>query len=217
MLYIVSTPIGNLEDISPRAIETLKSVHTILAEDTRHTRKLCSHYDIHTPLVSFHAHSSSDKAQSIIELLKEQDVALVSDAGTPGISDPGAELISKAIEAGITVSPIPGASAVTAALICTGFDLSRFVFLGYLPQKAGKQQKLIEKNLLRRCPIIMYESPHRIIKTLENLEPQLQRKQLVIARELTKKFEEFIRGDYSQVMSQIKKNPPRGEMTVIIN
>ncbi len=216
MLYIVSTPIGNLGDISPRAIDTLKNVHTILAEDTRHTRKLCSHYDIHTPIQSYHAHSQLYRVDQIVEQLNEHDLALVSDAGTPGISDPGSLLIAKAIEAGIEVSPIPGASAVLAALICTGFDLSRFVFLGFLPQKKSHQIRLIEEHLKRKCPIILYESPYRVISVLTTLEPTLKNRRIVVGRELTKMFEEFVRGTTAEVLAHFKKKTPKGEFVIII-
>ncbi|OIP98444.1 16S rRNA (cytidine(1402)-2'-O)-methyltransferase [Candidatus Wirthbacteria bacterium CG2_30_54_11] len=217
MLFVVSTPIGNLKDISPRAIQTLKDVHLILAEDTRHTRQLCSHFDIHTPIQSYHAHSKLERVEQIVEKLREHDLALVSDAGTPGISDPGSLLIAKAVEAGIEVSPIPGASAVLASIICTGFDLSRFVFLGFLPQKKSHQIRLIEEHLPRKCPLILYESPYRVVSMLTTLEPVLNKREIVIGRELTKKFEEFVRGTASELLIHFKKKPPKGEFVVVIN
>lgn len=216
MLYVVSTPIGNLEDISPRAIQVLSDVYTILAEDTRHTARLLQHYDIRTPMLSYHQHSQLKRVDHILALLREHDLALVSDAGTPAISDPGSELISLAVAQGERIVPIPGASASITALICSGFDIDRFVFLGYLPRKAGRQQKMIKEHLSRRCPVIFYESPYRIQKTLENLAPLFKDKQIAIGRELTKKFEEFLRGSARELLDILNTKQLKGELTVIV-
>lgn len=217
MLYIVSTPIGNLEDISPRALEVLRSVGTILAEDTRQTKKLLFHYEIRNTLKSYHQHSSEQKLDAILDGLAQQDMALVSDAGTPGISDPGEKLITRAIARGYTVSPVPGASALSLALVASGVDPNRFVFLGFLPRRKGRQLAMLEAALTRRCPVVFYDSPHRVAKTLETLQPAIGMANIVVARELTKKFEGFVRGDYNAVQQALAKIPRKGELTVIID
>jgi 16S rRNA (cytidine1402-2'-O)-methyltransferase len=216
-LFIVSTPIGNLQDISPRAIETLRNVHTILAEDTRHTRHLLSHFGIHTPALSFHAHSDAGRLQHVLNILANSDVALVSDAGTPGISDPGERLIQEAIKHGVRVSPVPGASAMVLALIACGFPIEQFVFLGFLPRKPGEQKRLIAEHLQRHCPLVVYEAAPRLVKTLRQLEEELRSCELCVAREMTKKFEEFVRGDYNTVIAQLANRTLKGEITLVIN
>ncbi len=216
-LFVVSTPIGNLEDISPRALQTLRDVDTILAEDTRHVRILLSHYQIHTPVISYHQHSDDTKLQQILSMLQAHSLALVSDAGTPGISDPGDRLIAAAIAQGTRVSPVPGASAVVLALIASGFDLSRYVFLGFLPRKAGAQNRALQEQLPKHCPIVVYESSERIVKTLQNLETTIGKFELCVGREITKKFEEFVRGSYNNVLERLQAKKPRGEFTLIIN
>jgi len=216
-LYIVSTPIGNLEDISPRALITLRTVQTIVAEDTRHTRRLLSHFDIHTPLLSYHQHSKLSRLDHILALLQTQDVALVSDAGTPAISDPGDQLIAAAVAQGVEIIPVPGASAVSLVLAAAGVDMHRFVFIGFLPRKGGKQRELIAAELKRLCPLVIYESPYRLVKTLVNLAPLIDGMQLVVGRELTKRFEEFIRGDYNSVVKQLENKKLKGEITLIIS
>jgi 16S rRNA (cytidine1402-2'-O)-methyltransferase len=216
-LFVVSTPIGNLEDISPRALDTLGRVHTILAEDTRHTRRLLNHFDIHTPLLSYHQHSKLSRLDHILHLLAHHDLALVSDAGTPAISDPGDQLIAAAVAQGVEIVPIPGASAVSLMVAAGGIDMHRFVFLGFLPRKGGKQRELIAAELKRGCPLVVYESPYRLLKTLENLKPLLGRAQLAVGRELTKRFEEFIRGDYNSVVKQLTNTKLKGEIALIIS
>lgn len=215
-LYIVSTPIGNLADISPRALDCLRSVHTILAEDTRHTRKLLSHYDIHTPLLSYHQHSKITRLDEILSLLKMYDLALVSDAGTPGISDPGAPLIAAAIAQNVPVNAIPGASAVTTALTISGFQIDQFLFLGFLPRRKSRQQALVKDAMSRRCPLVFYESPFRLESTLVNLREIIGSKSVMVARELTKQFESTLRGNVDSVIEQVKSMPKKGEIVVVM-
>ena len=202
MLSIVSTPIGNLEDITLRALRILREADYIACEDTRVTWQLLVHYEIENGgrLMSFHSHSGFSKVEKIIELLKEwKHIALVSDAGTPGISDPGYVLIKKAIEAGVTVMPVPGASAVLSALVASGFDCHQYLYLGFLPVKKGRQTML--KSLQNKeYTVVFYESVHRIEKTLDEFETYFgSDTQIVIGREITKKFEEFKRGTIAEV------------------
>ena len=209
MLSIVSTPIGNLEDITLRAIRTLKEADYIACEDTRMTGQLLGYYDIENGgrLLSFHSHSGFSKVEKIIELLTEgKHVALVSDAGTPGISDPGFILIKKAIEAGVTVTPIPWASAVLSALVSSGFDCHQYLYLGFLPVKKGRQTML--KSLQNKeYTVVVYESVHRIEKTLREFEEYFGGDTpIVVGREITKKFEEFVRGTVSEVIEYFKKD-----------
>ena len=209
MLSIVSTPIGNLEDITLRAIRTLKEADYIACEDTRMTGQLLGYYDIENGgrLLSFHSHSGFSKVEKIIDLLiEDKHVALVSDAGTPGISDPGFILIKKAIEAGVTVTPVPGASAVLSALVSSGFDCHQYLYLGFLPVKKGRQTML--KSLQNKeYTVVVYESVHRIEKTLREFEEYFGGDtQIVVGREITKKFEEFVRGTVSEVIEYFKKD-----------
>lgn len=218
-LYIVATPIGNLKDITLRAIEVLKEVDFILCEDTRVTKKLLDRYEIKTETLSYHQHSKLQKIQKIITLLKQgKNLALVSDAGTPGISDPGNQLIEEVFKVGLQtvhVSPIPGASAVSAAASISGFPMDRFVFMGFPPQKR-KRSKFFEEVLRSKYPVILYESPHRIIKTLEELKELNQKLQVVVCRELTKKFETTYRGTVDEVLKQLKKDITKGEFVIIV-
>lgn len=224
MLYIVATPIGNLWDITYRAIETLKSVDSIACEDTRTSATLLNHYDIKKPLISFHSHSGVTKVDKIIEQLKQgQDIALVSDAGTPGISDPGYILIKEAVENGIDVIPIPGVTAFTTGLMGSGLPMNHFLYLGFLPVKKWRQTMLTEikerKQKKWAETIVVYESVHRIIRTLDDLKNYLWGDQhIVIGRELTKKFEEFIRGSIDEVIEYFKQNPSKikGEFVVML-
>ncbi len=212
-LYIVSTPIGNLEDITLRAIRILKEVDFIACEDTRHTRILLNHYDIKTQTISYHQHSKLTRIEYIINQLKEgKDVALVTDAGTPGISDPGVVLILRAIKDKIDIVTIPGPSAVIAGLSVSGFVTKDFVFAGFLPHKKGRQKKLKELSEEKKT-IVLYESPYRIQKTLGELQEFLGDREVVVCRELTKKFEEIYRGKISEVLPQIKI---KGEFVVLI-
>ena len=222
VLYIVATPIGNLEDITLRALRVLSEVDTILCEDTRVTKKLLQKYDIKTSTLSYHAHSKLSKVEKIYKLLEEgKNLALVSDAGTPTISDPGSFLISqirKRFEQSVEIIAIPGASALTAALSVSGVPASEFLFLGFLPHKKGRQ-KLFKEIAESGRTVVFYESPHRIIKTLESLESCLgKEKEVVIARELTKIHEEVVSGTPDELLAILKEYPKKqkGEFVVII-
>jgi 16S rRNA (cytidine1402-2'-O)-methyltransferase len=215
-LYVVSTPIGNLEDISPRAIEVLRHVHLILAEDTRRTKHLLQHYQIPTSLLSYYQHSQLKRVDYILELLCEHDLALVSDAGTPGISDPGQKIIERASAHGHRIVPILGSTAFLSALVAAGIPLEEFTFLGFLPRSASHQCTMVQQELRSKRTVIFYESPYRLVKTLTNLKQVVGKRQICIARELTKKFEEFIRGDIGQVLQTIGNRTLKGEVTVLI-
>jgi len=215
-LYIVATPIGNLEDITYRAIKTLKEVDIIACEDTRQTLKLLNKYEIKNKLISYHQHSKVQKIDFIItKLIAGENIALVSDAGTPGISDPGSKLISEALNNNIDVIPIPGPSALITALSGAGVDTSKFVYYGFIPHKKGRQT-LFKKMLSEDKTVVFYESPHRILKTLNSLKDS--NKQIIIARELTKIYEEFLRGTAEDLIGIFEedKNKLKGEMVVII-
>jgi len=214
-LFIVSTPIGNLADITLRALDTLKNADLIACEDTRTTQKLLSHYQIIKPTISYHQHSKIGKVDQIIDALKAgKNVALVTDAGTPGISDPGNKLVSAAIEANIKIEPIPGPSALTSALSISGLPTDRFLFLGFLPHKKGRQT-LIKEIKDSQYAIVLYESVHRIQKLLTELS-DLDR-EIVVCRELTKKFETIYRGLPKAVLTQLTGDKVKGEFVVIIN
>jgi len=216
-LYIISTPIGHLEDITLRALRMLKEVSVIAAEDTRHTQKLLNHFQIHTPLTSYHDHNKEEKTEILLQRLKEgRSVALVTDAGTPGISDPGYYLINRCIQAGIPVSPIPGPSAFLAALTVSGLPTDAFLFEGFLPKKRTARLKRLETLKEEPRTLIWYESPHRLIRTLNDLLAVFGDRRVVIARELTKMYEEIIRGRLSQVIAQMGNRSIRGEITLLI-
>ncbi|KKQ57404.1 MAG: Ribosomal RNA small subunit methyltransferase I [Parcubacteria group bacterium GW2011_GWA2_38_13] len=217
MLYIVATPIGNLSDITFRAIEVLKSVDLILCEDTRQTKILLDRYCIVKQLVSYHQHSKIEKVDFIISELKNgKNIALVSDAGTPGISDPGNMLVEAAVKEGIQVVPIPGPSAVVTALSASGFPTDNFIFYGFMPHKKGKET-LIKKIADNEMVSVFYESTHRIMKTLEKMKNFLEpERQIVVCRELTKKFETIYRGTVSEVLEKLSKDKVLGEFVVII-
>ncbi|MDX1535855.1 MAG: 16S rRNA (cytidine(1402)-2'-O)-methyltransferase [Candidatus Spechtbacterales bacterium] len=219
-LYMVATPIGNLEDITLRALRILKEVDFILAEDTRVTRKLLSHYDIDTPLKSYHQHSSKRKIEKIEDMLKNgNNIALVTDAGTPGISDPGNELIAELLSSNIgnyiNFIPIPGASATSALASVSGLPMHEFVFLGFPPQKR-KRKKFFKRLAEFDIPVILYESSHRIIKTLNELEEEMEA-ETVVGRELTKKFETIYRGPLKEVREQIENDKIKGEFVLILH
>ncbi len=217
ILYVESTPIGNLEDITLRALRILKEVDLIAAEDTRRTRKLLSFYDIHTPLTSCFAHNEARKGAQLISKLKEgRQVALVSDAGTPGISDPGYRLLKSAWGEDIQVIPIPGASAVTAALSISGLPSQGFLFEGFLPPKTKKRREKLTQIKDEDRTVILFESPHRLAATLIDMEEILKERQVLIARELTKKFEELMRGTPAKIREKLGERKPRGEFTLII-
>lgn len=214
-LYIVATPIGNLEDITIRALNILKSVDLIAAEDTRQTLKLLNHFEISKPLISYHRHNEDVKSEILLEKLNEgQEIALVSDAGTPGICDPGEVVIKKAIESNITVVPIPGACAMINALIASGLSTSEFIFLGFLPlNKKNRKQKLEEIKNSNKT-IILYEAPHKMKNTLEDLKDIIGDRRITLARELTKIHEEFIRDNINNILDKI--DSLKGEMILII-
>ena len=214
-LYIVATPIGNLEDITLRALRILKEVDLIAAEDTRQTLKLLNHYEINKPLISYHRHNEDIKSEILIEKLKNgENIALVSDAGTPGICDPGEEVIKKAIEENIEVIPIPGACAMVNALICSGISTKEFEFLGFLPlNKKLRKEKLNEIEKSEKT-IIIYEAPHKMKSTLLDLKNILKNRKIVLARELTKIHEEFIRKNIDELLQEIDNL--KGEMILII-
>lgn len=223
VLYVVSTPIGNLEDISLRALRILSEVDFILCEDTRVTRKLLEYYGIKTPTISYHQHSKLKKVEYIIQLLSEgRNLALVSDAGTPGISDPGNKLINLAIKqfSNLSIVPIPGPSAVTAAASVSGFPMDRFVFMGFPPHKK-RRKKFLEEVVGSKYPVIFYESPHRIVKTLSELQSLVishkSSVNVVVCRELTKKFETIYRGGIKEVIREIQKDEIRGEFVIIVS
>ena len=214
-LYVVATPIGNLEDITLRALRILNEVDLIAAEDTRHTLKLLNHFEISKPLMSYHRHNEDIKSDILIEKLKNgENIALVSDAGTPGICDPGEEVIKKCIEEEIVVIPIPGACAMINALIASGIDTKEFCFLGFLPLNKKLRKEKIEEIKNSNKTIILYEAPHKMKNTLEDLKDILQNRKIVLARELTKIHEEFIRQDINQLLERIENI--KGEMILII-
>ena len=213
-LYIVATPIGNLEDITLRALRVLREARLIAAEDTRTTRKLLSHYDIHTPLTSYHDHNKVQKIPVIIKALEEGDVALVSDAGTPGISDPGLELVRAAIDSGISVVSIPGPSAVITALAVSGMSAEHFLFLGFLPRRKGERQGLLRSVSELPYNIVLFEAPHRLQRTLTDLQEVLGDRPIAAVREATKLYEEVFRGTVSQCLAHFAI--PRGEFTLVV-
>lgn len=218
MLYIVATPIGNLGDVTQRALEVLRSVDVIACEDTRHTRKLLFHYEITKPLVSYYEHNKISKGQYLLQLLhNDKNVALVSDSGTPGISDPGFHIVRLALENGIKVIPLPGPSAITAALSVSGIPADRFIFQGFLPQKNGARKKLLQKLRSYKKAIVLYESPYRIQKLLGQIQEVFGDVELAVVREISKKFEEIINSRVTNLISHFSKNRARGEFVIIIN
>ncbi len=217
-LFVVGTPIGNLEDITLRALETLKQADLIACEDTRHTQKLLNHYQIPTPTTSYHEHNELMKAAELILRLEEgAHVALVSDAGMPGISDPGYRLISLSIRHRIPVVPIPGASAFVAALVASGLPTDAFRFFGFMPAKANHRRKLLEEQKNAPKTLIFYEAPHRILETLKDIAEILGSRHVVVAREVTKLHEEFLRGRVEEILADLKKRGEvQGEITLMI-
>lgn len=215
ILYLVATPIGNLEDITLRAINVLKNVDVIAAEDTRHTLKLLNHLEISKPLISYHRHNEETKSSQIIEKLKHgENIALVSDAGTPVISDPGEEIVKEAIKENIKIIPIPGACALINALIASGLDTKEFVFYGFLSVNKRLKREKLEKIKEENRTSIIYESPHKILDTLKCIEEIFGERKIVIARELTKIHEEFILGTASEILE--KYSEPKGEHIILI-
>ncbi len=216
MLYVVGTPIGNLDDISERALTTLREVDFILSEDTRTTQKLLNSYNIKTKLESFHQHSSQDRINYFLSLLEEgEDLALVSESGTPTISDPGARLIDQAYQSGFEITPIPGPSALVTAASVSGFFMNKFLFLGFPPKK--KRNNFFQKVADSDYSVIIYESPHRIIKTLNDIRGVVESdRRILVGRELTKKFESLYRGKVREVIKKVKEDPNKGEYTIVI-
>jgi 16S rRNA (cytidine1402-2'-O)-methyltransferase len=216
MLYIVSTPIGNLKDITLRAIETLKSVDLIAAEDTRHTKILLDAYQIQKPLTSFFEHNQIKKADHLLGLLKMgKNIALVSDAGTPGISDPGFLMVQRALENNIPMTVIPGVSACVSALTASGLPAHRFIFEGFLPPKSGARRNKLISLKGQEGTIIFYESPHRLLKTLKDMQEVWDDPTIVVARELTKKFEETRKDKTSLLIEHFTHHPPKGEFVLL--
>lgn len=218
-LYIVGTPIGNLEDTTFRAIKTLQKVDLIAAEDTRHTSKLLQHFQIQTPQISYHQHNQQERIPELIETLHQRKtIALVTDAGMPGISDPGYELVKACVEANISVVPIPGVSASITALTASGLPTNKFIFIGFLPTKNKPRQQHLEAISQSPETIILYESPHRLKLTLQDLANTLgKNRKIVLARELTKLHEEFWRGTVGQANAHYQNNEPKGEFTLVIS
>jgi 16S rRNA (cytidine1402-2'-O)-methyltransferase len=217
VLYVVATPIGNLEDITLRALRILKEVDFIAAEDTRHTKKLLTHYDIPTPLTSYYDHIEADKAPALIAQLQAgKNIALVSDAGTPGIADPGYRLVKGAAEVGIAVVPIPGPSTVTALLSVGGLPTDRFAFEGFLPAKSSHRRKVLQQLKDEERTLIFFESPHRLLESLLEIEAVLGARLIVIGRELTKRYEEVLRGTISEVRASLLTREVKGEVALLI-
>ena len=214
MLYVIATPIGNLEDISLRALRILQEVKLIAAEDTRTTRHLLSAHDIKTPLTSYHEHSKRGKLDYLLNYLEREDLALVSEAGTPGLSDPGYDLIVAAIERGISVVPIPGASAIITALAVSGLPTDQFLYVGFLPRRKGQRQRVLGSIVEESRTIVAFETPHRLNEALEDIEEILGNRRISVCRELTKVHEEIFRGRVRQAREYFVE--PRGEFTLVV-
>ncbi len=216
-LSIVATPIGNLEDITLRALRVLKEVDFIAAEDTRRTLHLLQHHQIQKPLISYHQWNEARRTTEFLDKLRAgQSIALVSDAGTPGISDPGARVIRACIEAAIPVVPIPGPSALVTALVASGLNTGEFRFIGFVPNKTGQRQRWLQSLTSEPCTMVIYESPFRIVKFLEDARAILGERRMVLARELTKKFEEILRGTPGELLKKLEGRSIKGEFTVVI-
>ena len=216
-LYLVATPIGNLEDMTVRALRILKEVDVIAAEDTRNTKKLCNYFEIQTPLISYHEHNIEVGGEKLLAYLREgKSIALVSDAGLPCISDPGADIVVKAIEEDFAVVPIPGANAALTALIASGLTPQPFYFFGFLKRNKKDRREQLEKLAKRQETLVFYEAPHRLKETLKDLELVLGNRRITLARELTKKFEEFLRGTITEAIDWSQQNEIRGEFCIVI-
>lgn len=217
-LYVVATPIGNLSDITLRALETLRRVDLIAAEDTRVTHNLLEHYDIHTPTTAYHQHSLERKAEMLLNMLKVgKNIALVSDAGTPGISDPGHEIIGHAIAGGIPIVAIPGPNAILTALVVSGLPTRRFAFDGFPPRRSGERKAYFTSLAHEQRTMVFYESPHRLLSTLKDMQAVWDNRQIAVIREATKVFEEVHRGTISSAIERFTKVTPRGEFTIIVS
>ena len=216
-LYLVATPIGNLEDITLRALRVLREVRLIACEDTRHTRKLLDHFGIQKPTISYHEHNEQTRAEELIaRLLQGESIALVSDAGTPGISDPAYRLVVAAVENNINVIPIPGATALIAGLIASGLPTDTFWFVGFLPAKRHARREKLESLRFVRETLVLYEAPHRILETLSEAQTVLGNRRAALAREVTKLHEQFLRGTLADIRAQLQMQEPRGEITLVI-
>lgn len=215
-LYLVATPIGNLEDISARALRTLSQVDLIAAEDTRHTGVLLKHFNISTPMISYYEHNKLGRLEEILSVLSRGDLALVSDAGTPALNDPGFELVRSVLEAGYAVSPVPGPSAPIAALVASGLPTDHFVYLGYLPRKVPERKRMLLEVAELPFTLIFLESPHRFLGSLADMLIVLGNRRIAVARELTKLYEEFFRGSISEAQEYFTKSVPRGEFTLVV-
>jgi 16S rRNA (cytidine1402-2'-O)-methyltransferase len=216
-LYLVATPIGNLEDISARALRILAEVGLIAAEDTRHTARLLQRYNIQTPCLSYHEHNKLVRLERVLQALEQGDVALVSDAGTPALNDPGYELVQAVLSAGHQVSPIPGACAPIAALVSSGLPTDAFLYLGYLPRKRSERQRQLAQIMGLPYTLIFLEAPHRLLASLEDLLATLGDRPIAVGRELTKLHEEIFRGSLSQAIQHFTQTPPRGEFTLVLS
>jgi 16S rRNA (cytidine1402-2'-O)-methyltransferase len=218
MLYVVATPIGNLGDITVRALQILKDVDLVAAEDTRHSGILLKHYQIDKPLISYHEHNEAMRTAQLVERLAAgEKIALITDAGTPGLSDPGARLIRECIKRELSFTIVPGASSVLTALVGSGLSTERFFFGGFLPVKSGQRERQLRAAAAREETSIYFESPYRLTKTLEAAIDILKDRQLCVARELTKKFEEFRRGNGAELLTHYEKHPPKGEIVLVIS
>lgn len=218
MLYVIGTPIGNLNDITLRALEALKSADVIAAEDTRHSGNLLRHFEIRKPLLSYHEHNEAMRTAELSDRLAAgENVALISDAGMPGVSDPGARLIRACIERGLDYTIVPGVSAVLTALVGSGFSLERFCFRGFLPPKSGGRERELRAAVEAEETTVFFESPYRINKTLAVCAEIMPERQLCVARELTKKFEEFRRGTAAELLAHYEAHPAKGEITFVVS
>jgi len=218
MLYVIATPIGNLRDITLRALEILKDVDLVAAEDTRHSGILLKHYQVSKPLISYHEHNEAMRTAQLVERLAAgEKIALITDAGTPGLSDPGARLIRECIKRGLDFTIIPGPSSTLTALVGSGFSSEKFFFGGFLPVKSGQRERELRAAAARKETSIYFESPYRLAKTLKASTDVLQDRQLCVARELTKKFEEFRRGSAAELLAHYEKHPPKGEIVLLVS
>jgi 16S rRNA (cytidine1402-2'-O)-methyltransferase len=217
-LFIVPTPIGNLEDITLRALRVLKEVDLIAAEDTRHTQHLLNHYGISTSLTSYHEHNEREKAQTLVDRIKNgANIALVSDAGTPAIADPGFRLVAAAIAAGVQIVPLPGAAALATVLSASGLPTDRFLFEGFLPAKKAERRAKLQALHEQTATLIFYEAPHRLLDTLNDIQQLLGDRRLVVAREVSKVHEEFLRGAVSGIVDQLADRDVKGEITLVVH
>jgi 16S rRNA (cytidine1402-2'-O)-methyltransferase len=218
MLYVIATPIGNLGDITLRALEVLKSVGLVAAEDTRHSGILLKHFGIKKPFISYHEHNEAMRTAELVVRLEEgENIALITDAGTPGLSDPGARLVRECIKRGLSFTIIPGASSLLTALVGSGFSIEKFCFRGFVPVKSGRRERELRAAAESGETVIFFESPYRLNKTLAACVDVMPERQLCVARELTKKFEEFRRGTSGELLAHYDAHPPKGEIVLIIS